>query len=258
MSWFKIKKPCPPHFEPCQLLMSAIVRVPCHWVRLSGKDSAAYHGDTEDKEHSFQPHGWWRRRNTDGTEIFNLFSVSTAPPNALTLMEHLLHLSLPGSGHPKHGGRRHSFTVPVLDTDSFTSCGSALGTAWWGELWERQPWEPQGIEGLQVPQQGASAAPGEPMLGQISTLQLCRSPCWSRICPEGSAAYGQDPLLEQVCPKGLHLTESPHWTLGKVCRGRLERNFYGPAATPPIPLHCSDKLGMKEWCWAWEKGRQQR
>lgn len=169
-------------------------------MRLSGKDSATCHGDSEDKEHSFQPDGWWRRRNTDGTEIFNLFSVSTAPPNTLTLMEHLLHLSLPGSGHPKHGGRQHSFTVPMLDTVSL-----AVAVPWGqpgeGNCERDSPESPQGIERLQVPQQGASAAPGEPMLGQVSTLQLCRSPCWSRICPEGSEAYGQDPFWSKFVRK---------------------------------------------------------
>lgn len=51
-----------------------IVRIPCHWERLSGKASPAYHGDRGDKEHSFQPGGYWNRRNIDGTDIFNFFS----------------------------------------------------------------------------------------------------------------------------------------------------------------------------------------
>lgn len=158
-------------------------------MRLSGKDSAAYHGDTEDKEHSFQPHGWWRRRNTDGTEIFNLFSVSTAPPNALTLMEHLLHLSLPGSGHPKHGGRRHSFTVPVLDTVSL-----AVAVPWGqpgeGNCERDSPESPKGQSGSRCPSR-------EP-------LQPLESPCWGRYlhCSSAGAHAGAGYALKEVQPMG--------------------------------------------------------
>lgn len=79
MLWFKIKQPCPPYFESCQLLMIPAVRVPYHWMRLSGKDPAAYHGHRGDK-HSFQPDECSRRRNTDGTEVFNLFQFQQHHP----------------------------------------------------------------------------------------------------------------------------------------------------------------------------------
>lgn len=167
---------------------------------------------------------WWCR-------ALQPFSVSTAPPNALILMEHRLHFSLPGSGHPKHGGRWQFYCACVGHSSS--SCGSASGIVWWREQWEKS-WELQRAEGAQVPQQGASAAPEEPMLGQVLEQDM----------PWRKCSLWAGSILVQVCPEGLWLMESPHWTLGKVCRERSEMT---KLFIPKIPLHCSEELGMKEW-----------
>lgn len=75
------------HVTSSSVRDTGIVRVSCHWVRLSGKASAAYHGDRGDKEHGFQPDGWWRR-NTDGTEVFNFFLSTFLACSSPSVMNH--------------------------------------------------------------------------------------------------------------------------------------------------------------------------
>lgn len=65
-----------------------IVRIPCHWERLSVKASPAYHGDRGDKEHSFQPGGYWNRRNIMAQTSSTFFSVPSLHAHSPPLLSH--------------------------------------------------------------------------------------------------------------------------------------------------------------------------
>lgn len=96
-------------------------------------------------------------------------------------MEHVLHFSLPGSGHPKHGE-----SVPVLDTVPLAMA-----------VPQGQPGETNSERDSPEWQRGYRCPSREP-------LQPLKSPCWGRYlhCSCAVACAGAGYALKEVQPIG--------------------------------------------------------
>lgn len=222
MSWFKSKQPCRPPFwtmstpHECNsegsLPLSEVV-----WKRLSCLSwrHRRQGWQLPDRWMFKKKKRWWHR----GLQHFFSFKSTSQCFDSDGLIFSISLCLGQGILNIEGGG---SFAVPVLDYWLWQCLRDSLVRgAVRKQLSQPQsvicslcsPWKAHAGAGVYI------AAVQVPMLGQDMPWRKCS--LWA------------GPILEQVCPDGLQLMESPHWTLGKVCRERSERTNL---SIPKIPL----------------------